>query len=175
MDRDSSIDPPTFGDADDGTDRIDRGLNALFAAEVTSDVLEAIDVDALAAGEPIDRAVDVDALASALGKPAGRLAAEGLLRRTGAGGVAGIVVREAVTRVGARALERALVEADVEELLATIEAAVDPAGQPLAGDVDPVSIDEENAVSIDVEPVDDADGSTDVDDGSTDGGSSNDG
>ena len=47
---------------------IERGLDALFATEVASEILEAVDFEAILAEQPAEDPVDVERLAEALGR-----------------------------------------------------------------------------------------------------------
>lgn len=100
---------------------LNRGLDVLMAAEVTRDVAAAIDLDRLEAGAPLDEAVEYRQLGSALGRPAGRLLANGAMRGALKGGVAGLVVREAASRAGAAVLRTALQRADTEAVIDSLD------------------------------------------------------
>lgn len=100
-------------DASLPVERLDRGLNLLFAAEVASDVFDAVDVEAFRSADRIEDAVDVGTLAVAVGQPAGRLVARGAAKGVLGGGVAGLVGREIAGRAGARAWERACTATDL--------------------------------------------------------------
>lgn len=102
-------------------DKLGRGLDLLFAAEVTRDVAAAVDVEQLEAGASLDQAIEYRELGSALGRPAGRLLANGAMRGALKGGVAGIVIRETASRAGARVLRTALQRADTGAVLERIE------------------------------------------------------
>lgn len=116
---------PPAGEGTDGRiDRIETGLGLLFAADVAGDVLDAIDLEKLRAGEPVDRAVDVERLGGALGQPAGRLIARGLLRDVARGSLGGVIVREIAGQAGARAVRSAIERADGEAAFAALDPAV---------------------------------------------------
>lgn len=85
--------------------RIERGLNALFAAEVVEDILEAVDFEALLSDEPVDDPVDVERLASALGRPLGRVLAARVVDN---GGLAGALTKTVGSEFGSRVASRAL-------------------------------------------------------------------
>lgn len=102
-------------------DTLGRGLDVLFAAEVTRDVAAAIDLERLEAGASLDEAVAYRELGSAIGRPAGRLLADGATRGALKGGVAGLVIREAASRAGAAVLRTALQRADTEAVLETLD------------------------------------------------------
>lgn len=102
-------------------DRLDRGLDVLFAAEVTRDVAAAIDVEQLESGASLDQAVEYEKLGSAIGRPVGRLLANGAVRGALKGGVAGLVIREAASRAGAAVLRTALHRADTEAMLERLD------------------------------------------------------
>lgn len=100
---------------------LNRGLDVLMAAEVTRDVAAAIDLDQLEAGAPLDEAVEYRQLGSALGRPAGRLLANGAMRGALKGGVAGLVIREAASRAGAVVIRTALQRAETEAILSQLD------------------------------------------------------
>lgn len=84
---------------DERLERIERGLDLLFATEVAKEILEAVDFEAILAAEPAEDPVDVDRLAAALGRPVGRVLAYRVLGRSGP---AGFVGRTVGSRVGGR-------------------------------------------------------------------------
>lgn len=83
-------------------ERIERGLDLLFATEVAKEILEAVDFEAILAAEPAEDPVDVDRLAAALGRPVGRVLAQRVLGESGTTGLAG---RTVGGRVGGRVAE----------------------------------------------------------------------
>lgn len=114
---------------DERIDSIERGLDALFATEVASEVLEAVDFEAIMAEEPAQDPVDVERLAEALGRPVGRALAQYVVGGSGASGVAkraigselgqraaATGVRVAVDHVDPDAVAETLVELDEETL-----------------------------------------------------------
>ncbi|EMA42705.1 hypothetical protein [Halococcus saccharolyticus] len=110
---------------------IERGLAAYFASDVLEDIMEALDIDALAEGAALDDAVEYEQLGRTLGKLIGRAAAKGVNNN----GLLGRIVTEtAGTEVGGRAGEAAAV-ALVEH--GDANAAIERArGLMAAGDVD---------------------------------------
>lgn len=102
-------------------DKLGKGLDVVFAAEVTRDIAAAVDVEQLEAGASLDQAVEYRELGSALGRPAGRLLANSAMRGALKGGVAGLVVREAASRAGAAVLRTALQRADTEAILESLD------------------------------------------------------
>lgn len=99
-------------------DAIERGLEAYFAGDTITDLLEGIDVDALAEGEALDDAVEYEQLGKALGALIGRTAAKGVSNS----GLLGRFVKESLgSEVGGRVGEvaaAALVEQGTPEALA---------------------------------------------------------
>lgn len=87
---------------DTSEDAIERGLEAYFAGETVKDLLEGIDVDALADGEALGDAVEYEQLGKALGALIGRAAAKSM----SSSGVLGRFVKESFgSEVGGRAGE----------------------------------------------------------------------
>lgn len=81
---------------------IERGLDAYFAGETITDVLDGIDVDALADGAPLDDAIEYEQLGKALGALIGRAAAKGASNS----GLLGTFVKESAgSEIGGRAGE----------------------------------------------------------------------
>lgn len=76
-------------------DSIERGLDALFATEVTREILEAVDVEAILADEPATDPVDVERLANAVGRVLAHRVIDG-------SGATGFAKRTVGTRVGGR-------------------------------------------------------------------------
>lgn len=105
-------------------DTLRRSLDVVLAAEVTRDVAAAIDVGQLESGASLDQAVEYRQLGSAIGRPAGRLLANGAMRGALKGGVAGLVIREAASRAGAAVLRTALQRADTEAVLERLDAGI---------------------------------------------------
>ena len=114
---------------DERLERIERGLDLLFATEVAKEILEAVDFEAILAAEPAESPVDVDRLAAALGRPVGRVLAYRVLGSSGPAGFVGRTVgsrvggrvfaetfRIAVENVDARAVAERLVDLDEETL-----------------------------------------------------------
>lgn len=96
----------------------------LLAAEVARDVAAAIDVEQLESGASLDQAVEYRQLGSAIGRPAGRLVANGAMRGALKGGVGGLVIREAASRAGAAVLRTALQRTDTEAVLDQLNAGI---------------------------------------------------
>ena len=111
-------------------DAIERGLEAYFAGDTITDLLDGIDIDALAEGAPLDDAVEYEQLGKALGAVIGRAAARG----AGNTGLFGRAVKESMgTEVGGRAGESvaaALVEyGDSTALAAQLRGLTDAQGR----------------------------------------------
>lgn len=102
-------------------DTLSRGLDVVLAAEVTRDVAAAVDLERLESGASLDQAIEYRQLGSAIGRPAGRLLANGAMRGALKGGVAGLVIREAASRAGAVVLRTALQRADTEAVLEQLD------------------------------------------------------
>lgn len=130
----TSIDEPDsgsggLGDGEPGTDgsldRIETGLNALFAAEVVEEIYEAVDFEALRTGEAAGEAIDHEQLARAVGDPIGRIVARRVASKVTSGGVTGVVGRELAGRIGTvvvqTLLEHSEPEAALEQLVNLIE------------------------------------------------------
>ena len=101
--------------SDEKLARIEQGLNALFAAEVVEEILAAVDFEAILADAPAEDAVDVERLASTLGRPLGRALAAKFVDDAGAAGIlTRVVVGEFTGRVASRALEVATESLDGE-------------------------------------------------------------
>lgn len=123
-------------------DTLDSGLNALFATQVAEEVFEAVNFEALRAGEPINQAVDLDHLTRTIGQPAGRLLARELARQAPGGKVTEVLGREIGGLAAAFVFQRILEEADPDAAAALLG----PPGPP---------IDEfEDAVTVEIEPGD---------------------
>lgn len=83
---------------------IERGLEAYFAGETITDLLDGIDIDALADGAALDDAVEYEQLGKALGALIGRTAAKGVNNS----GLLGRFLKESVgSEVGGRVGEAA--------------------------------------------------------------------
>ena len=125
---------------DERLERIERGLDAIFATEVAREILEAVDFEAILADEPADDPVDVDRLADAVGRPVGRFLAQRVIGGSGAGGVAKRAVGSEVGgRVAGAALRTAAEYVDTEratERLVELDEMVLP-GPSLRDAVDP--------------------------------------
>ncbi|WP_049902271.1 hypothetical protein [Halococcus agarilyticus] len=91
---------------DDAEKAIERGLAAYFASDVLEDVMEALDIEALAEGAAFDDAVEYERLGRTLGKLIGRAAAKGV---NNSGLLGRIVTETAGSEVGGRAGEAAAV------------------------------------------------------------------
>ena len=101
--------------SDERLARIEQGLNALFAAEIVEEILAAVDFEAILADAPAEDPVDVERLASTLGRPLGRALAAKFVDDAGAAGIlTRIVVSEFTGRVASRALEMATENLDGE-------------------------------------------------------------
>jgi hypothetical protein len=85
---------------------IERGLAAYFASDVLEDVMEALDIEALADGAALDDAVEYERLGRTLGKLIGRAAAKGV---NNSGLLGRLVTETAGSEVGGRAGEAAAV------------------------------------------------------------------
>lgn len=92
--------------------RLEQGLQLLFAAEVAEEAYDAVDVEALRDGAPLEEALDPERLGSALGRPVGRALVRRALGDAADDGYAGLIVREAASRAGARACRAAVERAD---------------------------------------------------------------
>lgn len=124
-------DPATSGlggggsSTDEPLDRIETGLNALFAAEVVEEIYEAVDFEALRAGEAAGEAIDHEHLARAIGDPIGRIFARRVASKVTSGGVTGVVGRELAGRIGTAVvhtiLEHSEPEAALERLVNLVE------------------------------------------------------
>ena len=83
---------------------IERGLEAYFAGDTLDDLLDGIDIEALAEGAALDDAVEYEQLGKVLGALIGRVAAKGLSNS----GLLGRIVKESVgSELGGRAGEAA--------------------------------------------------------------------
>ncbi len=97
-------------------DRIERGLDALFAAEVSEAILEAVDFEAILADQPADDPVDVERLAEALGRPVGRMLARTVISGSGTTGVAKRAIGSEVGgRVASKSLQVAVDTVDLDQ------------------------------------------------------------
>lgn len=106
---------------------IERGLDAYFAGDTITDLLDGIDVDALADGASLDDAVAYEQLGKALGAVVGRAAVRGVSTT----GLLGRVVRESVGsevggRVGKAAVATLVEYGDSEELVGAVRRTLDP-------------------------------------------------
>jgi len=135
------------GDGSDGgngpLDDVESGLDALVVVDVARELLEAVDVEALQSGAPVEEAVDDERLRQAIGGPVGRLAARRIADRATGGGLAGLVGREVAGRIGSAAVRRAVKRVDPEALAAALDAGTAEPLDAAAGD-DPVGIDVED-------------------------------
>jgi hypothetical protein len=91
---------------DEAEKAIERGLAAYFASDVLEDVMEALDIEALADGAALDDAVEYECLGRTLGKLIGRAAAKGV---NNSGLLGRLVTETAGSEVGGRAGEAAAV------------------------------------------------------------------
>ena len=91
---------------DEAEKAIERGLAAYFASDVLEDVMEALDIEALADGAAFDDAVEYERLGRTLGKLIGRAAAKGV---NNSGLLGRLVTETAGSEVGGRAGEAAAV------------------------------------------------------------------
>jgi hypothetical protein len=91
---------------DEAEKAIERGLAAYFASDVLEDVMEALDIEALADGAALDDAVEYERLGRTLGKLIGRAAAKGV---NNSGLLGRLVTETAGSEVGGRAGEAAAV------------------------------------------------------------------
>jgi hypothetical protein len=106
--------------ADEETGTLQRGLDALAAAQTAREMNEALDLDALA-GEVTGDSVDVDHLGDAIGRPLGRLVARELIDGSGATGVTKQTIGSAVTRrVTAETVRLVVENVDTEALAETL-------------------------------------------------------
>lgn len=106
---------------------IERGMEAYFAGDTITDLLDGIDIDALADGAALDDAVEYEQLGNVLGALIGRAAAKGVSDS----GLLGRIVKESVGKeMGGRvgeAAAAALVEHGSPEALAEqIRSVTDP-------------------------------------------------
>lgn len=106
-----------LGEACAELDDLESGLNALFAVEVVTETMDAVDLDALAAGAPPEEAVDHDRLRRVLGGPSGRLLGRQLAGYAVGGGLGGVIGREIAGRAGAAVARSVLEEFDPEAFL----------------------------------------------------------
>lgn len=85
---------------------IERGLEAYFAGETVTDLLDGIDIDALVEGAPLDDAVEYEQLGKALGALIGRTA----IKRVSNNGLLGRFLKESLgSEVGGRVGEALVV------------------------------------------------------------------
>jgi hypothetical protein len=98
-------------------DAIERGLEAYFAGDTITDLLEGIDIDALAEGDALGDAVEYEQLGKVLGALIGRAAVKG----ASSSGLLGRFVKESLgSEVGGRvgeAVTAALIETGNTEAL----------------------------------------------------------
>ena len=117
---------------------IERGLEAYFAGDALTDLLDGIDVEGLAEGAALDDAVEYERLGRVLGALIGRAAARGIANS----GLLGRIVKESVgSELGGRAGEAAAValveHVDLDALAERARGATDPERlDSLAADVD---------------------------------------
>jgi hypothetical protein len=115
---------------------IERGMEAYFAGDTIKELLEGVDVDALAEGAALDDAVEYEQLGKALGALVGRAAAKG----ASSSGLLGRVVKESAgSEVGGRVGEAAAVtlveNVDIDALAEQVQAIAD--GDGLGGTAGP--------------------------------------
>ena len=102
-------------------ERIEDGLDVLFASEVAREVFAAVDFRAILADEPATDPVDVDRLAEAIGRPLGRALAQYIVDGNGKIGVAKRALGSEVgSRVAAETVSAALEHVDVEAAVETL-------------------------------------------------------
>jgi hypothetical protein len=104
--------------------RLEKGLQLLFAAEVAEEAVDAVDMQAVRAGAPVDDAVDPEQLGSALGRPLGRALAHRAVGDVAADGYPGMKIREAAGPAGARACRVALERVDADTLPVSLSPSV---------------------------------------------------
>ncbi|WP_143085664.1 hypothetical protein [Halogranum rubrum] len=101
--------------------RIEQGLNVVFTAQVTKEVLAAVDFEAILAGDPARDAVDVDRLAEAVGRPLGRALAQYVFDD---GGKFDVVKRalgsEIGSRIAAETFRTATENVDIDAVIETL-------------------------------------------------------
>ncbi|WP_435358811.1 hypothetical protein [Haloarchaeobius sp. DFWS5] len=95
----------TDATGDHRLERIEQGLDALFVTDVATEILAAVDFEAILADEPATDLVDVDRLANAIGRPVGRLVVHHVV---GGRGAAGLAKRTVGTEVGGRVAARTI-------------------------------------------------------------------
>ncbi|MBV0926064.1 hypothetical protein KTS45_17810 [Halomicroarcula limicola] len=106
---------------DEQLDRIEQGLDALFATEVAKEVLEAVDFEAILAEEPAEDPVDIDRLAQAIGRPVGRILAARVIGGSGAAGLAKQTLGSEVgSRVAAKTFRVAVENVDTQQVTETL-------------------------------------------------------
>jgi hypothetical protein len=105
---------------------IERGMEAYFAGDTITDLLEGIDVEALAEGAALDDAVEYEQLGKAFGALVGRAAAKGA---STSGLLSRFVKESAGSEVGGRVGEAAAValveNVDIDTLAEQVRTATD--------------------------------------------------
>lgn len=136
---------------DDHIDRIERGLNALFATEVAKEILEAVDFEAILAAEQAEDPVDVERLAEALGRPVGRALARYVVGGSGASGMAKRAIGSEIgQRAAATAVRVAIDNIDpdaVVETLAELDEETIPG--PTLNEAIPVDVEDSDVFDFD--------------------------
>ncbi|SEP06038.1 hypothetical protein SAMN04487948_11279 [Halogranum amylolyticum] len=119
-------------------ERIEQGLEVLFASEVAREVFAAVDFEALLADEPAVDAVDVDRLAGAIGRPLGRAIAQYVVDSDGTVGVAKRALGSEIgSRIAAETFRAATENVDVEAVVETlVELDEESPGPELQGAID---------------------------------------
>jgi hypothetical protein len=105
---------------------LERGMEAYFAGDTITDLLEGIDIEALADGAALDDAVEYEQLGRVLGALIGRAAAKG----ASSSGLLGRFVKESAGsevggRVGAAAAAALVENADIDALAEKIQRVAD--------------------------------------------------
>lgn len=114
---------------------LERGMEAYFAGDTITELLEGIDVEALAEGAALDDAVEYERLGKVLGALLGRTAAKG----ASTNGLLGRFVKESAgSEVGGRVGEAAAValveNVDIDALAEQVRAVADGEGLDGLGD-----------------------------------------
>lgn len=106
---------------DERLERIEQGLDVLFASEVARDVLAAVDFEAILADDPATDPVDIDRLAEAIGRPLGRVLAQYVVDGGGKIGVAKRALGSEVgSRIAAETVRTATENVDVDAAVETL-------------------------------------------------------
>lgn len=149
--------------SDEALRYFERGLNAVFTADTVSQVLAAVDVEALLAGEDLDDPMDYEQMGEVVGQLAGRLVVKRTIGRVTPGQFAeqtvGYAVGGAVGRKGVEVLIRQNPEAVVREVRRELEGRSTGYGHRGPADVDRRRTD--GSVEIEIEGEEPNDESTD--------------